>query len=219
MFHSQPSLLGNIHCNPHLGGQFGRLPSSDLEDEQDNNRPLLTYFAAVPKSQTDLELRPAWQSSKIQSSSALTRKSVSSQTSNKTVTSFCERRTLNKISLKTHGRNRLTLGHAFITNPEALSSHWHLLTTVHDQRISRSTEKPIEASWMKQKAQVCCVVVRIKVQTLSWAGLDMEDSFSQTCKDCSVNAFPIFRYEGRYQRVRVVLSDCKDRRSGICDAG
>ena len=44
---------------------------SNMEDEQDNNRPRLTYFATVSKILPDLAPRAgAWQSSKILSSSA-----------------------------------------------------------------------------------------------------------------------------------------------------
>ena len=45
---------------------------SDMEDEQDINRPRLTYFAAFSRSLPDHAPRPgAWQSSKILSSHAL----------------------------------------------------------------------------------------------------------------------------------------------------
>ena len=45
---------------------------SDIEDEQDNNRPRLTYFSAVSQSLPVLAPRPrAWQNSKLLSSSAL----------------------------------------------------------------------------------------------------------------------------------------------------
>ena len=69
---------------------LNRAPS-DMEDEQDINRPRLTYFAAVSKSLPDLAPRPgAWQSSKVLSCSALlaTELRVLPETTNKTFTSI-----------------------------------------------------------------------------------------------------------------------------------
>ena len=154
--------LGKIMRQPggpeRLGQTCLKRAFSDIEDEQDDSRPRLTYFVAASESFPDLAARPgAWQQPKSLSSSALSAVELHVLDEITRRKLFpCRRHTAEsghpaRVPL---GRNQRTAGHEFIMKPRlALFTPAHLTNGPRPE--SRKRQRGTHKFHRRSKSNEC----------------------------------------------------------------